>query len=201
MLDGSARQRRAEAHSRVWPATQRQPHLARPEQIEMVDEERYRQDRRPSGGKHRPQHNASGGVFNCAERQRWSGARNRSPALQAMTSAGGHRGAWAPRTRRRVRTRRETWRGRSDTTRINKETANVSARHSFLFSGENAPAKPRSPWALCPGSARIASLDVRQVRADREPPASDQAPCAGRFSPRTWREIQTGSAARGWRLP
>jgi hypothetical protein len=58
MPDESVRQRSAEAHSRVRPANQRQPYLAQPEQIEMVDEERYRQDRRPSGGKQRPQQNA-----------------------------------------------------------------------------------------------------------------------------------------------
>src|SRR5438552_7264948 len=69
-------------HSRVRPADERQPDLPQPEQIEMVDQERDRQDGRPSGGKQRPEHEASGGVFNRPDVDP-----NRSPGVLCPGSA------------------------------------------------------------------------------------------------------------------
>ena len=116
-------------------------------------------DLRPSLLEPSPRHHA---VLNGEDRQERAVDRQRR---RQRRLAAGHRGASARRSRRRRRSHRETWRGRSDTTRHRRQrTADVWSRHSLLLFRENAPGDaPTTIGALSRFELTLRRPDVRQM--------------------------------------
>jgi len=62
------RRRHAEAHGRIRLPDERQPHLSKAEQIEVVDQERDDEDGRPAGHELAPEHGADEGILDRPDR-------------------------------------------------------------------------------------------------------------------------------------
>ena len=149
--------------------------------------DRPRHDLRPSFLEPAPRHHAvlhgEDGQQRAVDRQR-SGQRAFERAVEPTRHE---------RTRRRTRSRRGTWPGRSDTTRRRRRrTADVSARHDLLWRASRMRARaPRAPSALCPGWARIAAPRCEtnvpmttQARHQEPAPARPLRDRVGRHAPR-----------------